>query len=184
MIRQVTGLILIAIGVLLPGGLEAQGGPPGGRQRQQLERRLEMGFARIVQNRLGLTAEEMAEVQSVMQSFRSDRQEINRAQASLRYRLRDPGLEQASDQASRDLLAEMIRVQEAELDLYRREQQELLTVLTPNQVVRFYGLREEWGRRIQELRQPGGSRGPGAGRGPGGGAPGTGGGVPGGVPGF
>jgi hypothetical protein len=176
MIRKVAVLILALGTVLVPGGSEAQVGPPGGgRQRQQLERRLEMGFARIVQNRLGLTPEKLGEVQSVMQSFRADRQEINQAQASLRYRLRDPGLEQISDEDARDLLAEMIRVQEAELDLYRREQQELLTVLTPNQVLRFYGLREEWGRRIQELRQPGGPRGPGGGAGPVGGPPGSGG---------
>jgi len=136
-----------------------------------------MGFARIVQSRLGLTPEKMTQLQAVMQSFRQDRQEINRAQASLRYRLRDPSLDGISDEAAGDLLAEMIRAQEAELDLYRREQQELLTVLSPNEVVRFYRLREEWGQRIQELRQPGGPRGPGnpgGGAGPVGGLPGSG----------
>jgi len=142
--------------------LEAQGPPPGGaRQRQQLERRVEQGFARIVQDRLGLSQEEMVSLQGVMQSFREDRQAVNRAQGSLRYRLQDPSLPEISDEDALGILAEMIRVQEAELDLYRREQQELLSVLTPGQLVLFYRLREEWGRRIQELRGPGGPRGPG-----------------------
>ena len=67
----------------------------------------------------------------------------------------------------------MIRVQEAEFDLYRREQAELLTVLTPNQLVRFYKIRDDWGQRIQDLRRP---RGPGGPGGRVGGPPGTGGG--------
>jgi len=150
---------LLCLGTL---PLEAQGPPPGGgRQRQQLERRVEQGFARIVQDRLGLSQEELASLQRVMQSFREDRQAVNQAQASLRYRLQDPSLPEISEEDAREILAEMIRVQEAELDLYRREQQELLSVLSPGQLVLFYRIREEWGRRIQELRGPGGPRGPG-----------------------
>jgi Spy/CpxP family protein refolding chaperone len=159
--RQLAFVFLaLAVGLgPVPG--EAQVRPPGGqRQRQQLERRLEQGLARIVSEDLGLTPEEMASVQAVMQGFREERQAVSRAQASLRYRLRDPALPDLEDDAAREILAEMIRVQEAELDLYRREQTQLLTVLTPGQVVRFYGIREAWGQRIQELRQPGG-RGPG-----------------------
>lgn len=143
----------------IPG--EAQVRPPGGqRQRQQLERRLEQGLARLVAEELGLTPDQVASVQSVMQGFREERQSVNRAQASLRYRLRDPALPDLADDAARAILAEMIQVQEAELDLYRREQAQLLTVLSPTQVVRFYGIREAWGQRILELRQ-GGGRGPG-----------------------
>jgi hypothetical protein len=162
--RKLALLVLAVAMAMEPVTLEAQVRPPGGmRQRQQLERRVEQGFARVVQNQLDLTQEQLGSLQSVMQSFREDRQAINRGQASLRYRLGDPGLPGLTDDAAKEMLSEMIRLQEAELDLYRREQAQLLTVLSPNQLVRFYRLREEWGRRIQELRQPGGPRGPGGG---------------------
>jgi hypothetical protein len=160
-------LVLALATTLGPLGLEGQVRPPGGmRQRQQLERRVEQGFARLVQAQLDLPPEQLSSLQEVMQSFREDRQTVNQAQAALRYRLDDPGLPDLTDDAAKELLAEMIRVQEAEVDLYRREQAQLLTVLSPNQLVRFYRLREEWGRRIQEMRQPGGPRGPGGGGGP------------------
>lgn len=158
-------LVFVLATTLGPLGLEGQVRPPGGmRQRQQLERRVEQGFAGLVQAQLDLSPEQLSSLQGVMQSFREDRQTVNQAQAALRYRLDDPGLPDLTDDAAKELLAEMIRVQEAEVDLYRREQAQLLTVLSPNQLVRFYRLREEWGRRIQEMRQPGG-------RGPGGGGP-------------
>jgi hypothetical protein len=108
-----------------------------------------------------------------MRSFREDRQGLNQAQATLRYSLRDPSLEQMDEAQARELLGEMIRVQEAELELYRREQQSLLTVLSPNQLVRFYRIRDEWGQRLQRLRQGGGPGGP-PGRGGGAGAAGRG----------
>lgn len=155
--RQVIWLFLALATAIGPVAAAAQGPPPGGmRRRQQLERRVEEGFARLLANRLGLSETEMASLGEVMRSFREDRQAVNQAQASLRYRLRDPALADLDEESARGILAEMIRVQEAELDLYRREQARLLTVLSPGQLVLFYRTREEWGRRIQELRGPGG----------------------------
>ena len=167
-VLMILGLALAFEPAPIPAQVRAQGG-----QRQQLERRLQQGFGRLVQTELGLTAEQLAPLQAIMQSFRGDRQAVNQAQVAVRYRLRDPNLAEASDETAREILEEMIRVQEAELDLYRREQAELLTVLTPNQLVRFYKIRDDWGQRIQDLRRP---RGPGGPGGRAGGPPGTGGG--------
>lgn len=118
-----------------------------------------------MRNQLDLEAEDLASLQAVMQSFREDRQMLNQDQASLRYRLRDPALQELAEEDARAVLAEMVRVQEVELELYRREQAELLTVLNPRQLVQFYRIREDWGQRIQQLRRGGGPGGPG---GPGG----------------
>jgi hypothetical protein len=170
--RQVIWLFLVLATAIGPATAAAQGPPPGGmRRRQQLERRVEEGFARFLESRLGLSEAEVTSLQEVMRSFREDRQAVHQAQASLRYRLRDPALADLDEASARDILAEMIRLQEAELDLYRREQTQLLTVLSPKQLVLFYRTREEWGRRIQELRGPGGPRGV---AGPAGGGLGTG----------
>jgi Spy/CpxP family protein refolding chaperone len=54
--------------------------------------------------------------------------------------------------AARGLLTEMVALQQSELDLYKREQEELLKFLTPVQVVRYYRLRDDLGQRVQQLR--------------------------------
>ncbi len=171
--RYLTGVTVALMLVLGPTEVLTQARGQGQRQRQQLVRRVEQGFARLVQGQLGLDPTQLSSLQGVMQSFREDRQGLNQAQATLRYRLRDPGLEEMDEAQARELLAEMIRVQEAELELYRREQESLLTVLSPNQLVRFYRIRDEWGQRLQRMRQGGGAGGP-PGRGGVGGAPGLG----------
>lgn len=144
--------------------------PPGGqRQRMELEQRLHAGFGRMVQARLGLSAEKVAALQAVMTTFQQDRMELNQARATVRFRLREQALQSMPEAEARALLQEMVRLQEREVDLYRREQERLLGVLTPVQLVRFYGLREDLGQQVQEIRQ---GRGPG--RGPGGGPGGMG----------
>jgi hypothetical protein len=140
--------------------------PGGQRQRLELEQRLQRGFNRTVQTQLGLDQSQMEKVQGVMMSFQTERRNLNRAQASLRYKLRDPGLFEIEDEEARALLQDMVRLQEQELDLYKREQAELLQFLPPAKLVSFYRLREDLGQRVQQLRQ---GRGQGAGRGPGGG---------------
>ena len=137
-------------------------------QRQELENRLQQGFGRMVAGRLGLERDGLAALQEVMQSFRENRMALNQDQAALRRRLRNPALEEMGEAEARDLLNEMVRVQEAELELYRREQVELLTVLRPTQLVLFYSIRDEWGARIQQMRQGGGPGGFGPPGGPGG----------------
>jgi hypothetical protein len=132
----------------------------GQQQRiQELERRLQTRFGESIRTRLGLDAEKLRAVQGVMQTFQAERQTLNRAQTSLRYRLRDPALASLSDEAARALLQETLSLQERELDLYRREQARLLEVLTPPQLVLFYSLRDELGQRIQQLRLGGGGAG-------------------------
>ena len=71
----------------------------------------------------------------------------------------------AEDDA-RAILQEMVDLQQRELDLYKREQTELLGFLTPVQLVRFYQLRESLGQRVNQLRQ-GRGQGNGAGGQPG-----------------
>lgn len=165
--------LTLALAPLTASAQVRPGGPPGQRpQRQELENRLQQGFGRMVAGRLGLDRDGLAALQQVMQSFRENRMALNQDQAALRHRLRNPGLEEMGEAEARALLNEMIRVQEAELELYRREQAELQTVLSPTQLVLFYSIRDEWGARIQQMRQGGGPGGPG-GFGPPGGPGGT-----------
>ena len=158
----------VLLGVLTAAPLvsSAQVTPPpaGQRQRMELERRLHLGFQRMVQTQLNLAEGELESLRTVMRSFQEERSELNRAQASLRHRLRDPALPDLTQEEAQGLLREMVLLQERELELYRSEQEELLKVLSPVQLLRFYSLRESMGQRIQQLRQGrGGGRGGGDG---------------------
>ena len=93
----------------------------GQRQRLELERRLQQGFERSIQTQLGLDGATSEAVRSTIQSFREERSDLNRAQASLRHRLRDPALTDLGDDEADALLQEMVDLQERELALYRRE---------------------------------------------------------------
>ncbi|MFC1575824.1 Spy/CpxP family protein refolding chaperone [Gemmatimonadota bacterium] len=188
--KSVSILVLAGLVALGPSLASAQGGPPGAgqRQRMELEQRLQARFGQTVRAQLALTPEQQLALQEVMQSFQVERQTLNRAQASLRYRLRDPALQDLADEAARGLLQEMIQLQERELALYRSEQEQLLQVLPPAKLIRFYRLREDLGQRVQEVRRGGGGGGPGGmsgpagviGRGGSGGSPGGAGSGPGG----
>ena len=172
MIRKAIPSLALAALITLAGtpvsGVTQVTPPPGAqRQRLELEQRLQRGFHRTVQTQLNLDQGQIEKLQAVMQSFQEDRRTLNRAQASLRYRLRDPGLVDMGDEEARALLQEMVSLQEQEMGLYKREQAELLQVLTPVQLIGFYRLRDDLGQRVQQLRQ---GRGQGGGRGPGGGA--------------
>jgi hypothetical protein len=160
--------VILALGLLLAGPVvaSAQVTPPGGqRQRRQLEQRLRARYGQMVRTQLGLSQDEFVALQGVMESFREHRMALSQAEASLRHRLRDPGLESLGDPEAMDLLGEMIRVQEEELDLYRREQEELLRVLSPSQLVLFYRLRDQLGRQVDQLRRGRGPGGMGLGQG-------------------
>ncbi len=165
MFRVIAALGLASVMTLAPLLVSAQVNPPPGGQRQrlQMEQRLQLGFQRSIQNQLGLDETKMAGVQAIMRSFQQERSGLSRAQASLRHRLRDPALQDLTDEEATGILQEMLDVQQRELDLYTREQQQLLTVMTSSQLVRFYRLRENLGQRVQQLRR-GGGQGPGGGR--------------------
>lgn len=168
--RAIPTLSLVAILLLAgtPGFASAQVSPlPGGQQRQrlELEQRLQRGFYRQIQTQLQLEPAQVEKFQSVMGAFQEERMTLSRAQASLRYKFRDPALVDLSEEEARALLQEMVEVQEQELALYKREQAELLAFVTPAQLVRFYRLRDDLGQRVQQLRL---GRGQGGGRGAGG----------------
>ncbi len=168
-VSLVLGLTLSLL--LVPQLLPAQVRRPPGRARPQerleLERRIRARFGQMVRKELGLGQEQLRKLQEVMGSFRDDRMQLQRRRAELQRILRREGTLALDEERARELLRSMVEIQEAEVELYRKEQARLLEVLTPQQLLRFYQLREELGRRIQRLRA---GAGPGRGRGGGGGA--------------
>ncbi|HCR04541.1 MAG TPA: hypothetical protein DIU18_05095 [Gemmatimonadetes bacterium] len=147
----------MAVLVLIPGASDAQVRPGRGA----LEERVRARFAWIVQTDLGLTAEQLQEVNQVVSPFQDQRRMILRREEMLRRRMRRGNVAGQSDQEAQQILIEMTAVREEAALLLRSEIEGLQGVLTPSQTLRFYELREDLTHRVQRLRQPAsGRRGP------------------------
>ncbi|MEQ8331423.1 MAG: Spy/CpxP family protein refolding chaperone [Longimicrobiales bacterium] len=146
------------------GSAEAQRRP--GMDRAQLEQRIRARFDEMVRERLGLTEEEGRALGAVVASFEPARRTLRQEERTLRRAvatlLEDaPGNDARATELLRDLAD--LRVREARL--FAEEQERLLEVLTPSQILRFHAVREELNQRIRRLRGggPGGRAGPGNG---------------------
>ncbi len=150
--------------------LSAQRGPPGrmGQQdRTELERRVRERFGQMVKERLGLDDAQAQRLNETVMSFQEDRMSLWREEQAVRKRVEALLLEGGDDQAeARALLQRMQELRMEEARLGQTEQDKLLEVLTPVQVLRFQAMREEMGQRIRRLRGMGpggpGGMGPGA----------------------
>lgn len=161
-VRRGTGAFgALAVGLLLgwlglsPGLLAAQG--PG---RLEMERRVQARFAALVVQQLGLSSQEGEELGRILRSFQEERSELRRREMAVRRSLvaqgvldprRAPPL--LDEPRAAELVEEMKAIREAEFDLQQREQEALLGVLEPPQLVRFLALREVLIRRIGRLRE-------------------------------
>lgn len=150
----------------------AQRGPPpqqGPPNRQQLEIRVRERFAAMMKERLGLSDEQSDQLGRTIQSFQEQRRTLALDEQALRRRTEAILLDQQPTQEEASaILARMQELREQEVRLFEAEQQALQQILTPVQVVRFHGMREQLGQRIQQLRGRMGPGGPG--RPPGGGS--------------
>lgn len=154
----VVGLVLVA-----PGSVDAQQRPPRSPDRARMEAQFRQRFDEMVQRELQLDDATSEALRERIRGFMPRRQELARGRRALQ---REMGTEtELSDERARELLQEMVRFAREEAQLLADEQESLLELLSPEQVVRLYALREHLGRRIREL----GGRGPG--RGPGGSPP-------------
>ena len=179
--KRRTRVIESALGLLLAGllmggaeGLDAQrrGAQQPGRQRVEMERRIQARFDDLVQEELGLTDEQAQQLQDVVLDFRSRRLDFTQRERSTRARVgrmsaRAGGAELTEQEAS-EILEEMLELSGEEATLFREEQEGLLQILRAPQVLRFIMMRQRFGDRIRSLRGGGGAgRGPQGGRRPG-----------------
>lgn len=164
---------LLAV-LAVPAGLEAQQrgqrrgaqGAQGGRA--ELEQRVRQRFGQMIRQRLELSEEQGQALSEVMRSFQERRMQLMRDEEATRRRVEALMLEGDDPQGeAQELVARLIQLRESEVGLFREEQEALLEVLTPYQLLQFHAMRDQLNRRVRELRgQPGGPRGPGGGNGP------------------
>jgi len=156
-------LTVLVASPLLLNAQAAQGGRRGGQDREQLEQRIRAQMGRMMQERLGLDEEQAATLATVVQDFEGRRRELFGLEQATRRRVEALLLEGGDAEAeARELMDRMAELRLQEAELFATEQEALLAVLTPVQVLQLQELREDLGRRIRALR--GGRGGPGDGR--------------------
>ncbi len=156
--------LLVLLAAAAPGaGLHAQ---ERGPDRERLEQRVRARMGEVIRQRLGLDEAQGRRLGEIMESLHEERRQLRDADRTLRREVAAwSGGADPSPEEARAALDRMIELREAEARLFRVEQERLLEILTPQQVVTFHALRQRMGERLQELR----------GRGPRGGPPGAGG---------
>lgn len=157
----VAGLALVSALAVADGPLQAQSGGQGRPRmdRSDLERRIRARFAEIIQERLGLTDAEAGDLDMALRSFDDDRRRLRAEEMDLRRRVGafvQGGVD--DDATARAILAAMADLRTREEALLAREQEALLEVLSPAQLVRFHAVREELNQRVQRLRSREGPR--------------------------
>jgi Spy/CpxP family protein refolding chaperone len=155
----------IVLGLVAAAPVEAQRGSSGRRgggeqDRAELEQRVRMQMGRMMERRLGLTQEQATALSDVVQGFDERRREMRRSEQAARRRVEALLLEGGEDDTeARELLARMADLRQQEAALFAEEQEALLDVITPIQVLQMQALREQIGQRIRALRGRGGGQG-------------------------
>ena len=132
--------------------------PPGGRgQRAQMEQRIQSRFDLMVRDQLELSDEQGQQLGDIVEGFLQRRQELTLRERQVRGTVLSLGTGSAeegefSDEEATDALQEMVRLREEETSLFREEQEALVGVLTPQQLVRFVVMRSQLAERIQRIR--------------------------------
>jgi len=159
--------ILALLALPLTSPLEAQQRRPAQRpDRPEMEAQVRQRFQQMVFRELGLTPEQGEAMGRVVEEMQEPRRALNQRQRLLQRRMAGTGALLSQAEASA-VLEELVAVREEETRMLRQEQERLLEILSPPQLVRFYTLREQFAARIRQLREnrPGGGAAPGPGGG-------------------
>lgn len=158
----VVGLMLGALGATSAEAQRRPGRRGGDMQaREQLMERIRARFGQMISDELDLNEDDADRLGEVVGTFDQDRARLAREEQAVRRRVEALMLEGGDDEEeARTLLARMAELRADEARLFVAEQERLLEVLNPVQVLRFMTLREQMAQRIRALRGggPGGPR--------------------------
>jgi len=125
----------------------------GGRDRAELEQRFRAQMEHMVQERLGLDDAALEGLRGVTSGFDERRRALGRAEYATSRRVEELLAQDSPDDAeARELLDRMAELRADESALFAEEQEALLQVLTPTQVLQLHDLRRQLGQRIRALR--------------------------------
>jgi Spy/CpxP family protein refolding chaperone len=150
-------VIALVVSAIATQPLDAQRTPDGRRSRiqsrEQLEQRIRAQMGRLMRERLGLSDEQAVALGEIVESFEGRRRDLFRQEQETRRRTAQLTSQSAPDpEEAQALLERMVSLRAREAALFGEEQEALLEVLTPVQILELHALRAEIGQRIRALR--------------------------------
>ncbi len=137
-----------------PPRLTPRQGPRGAQRLQRLQEQVFARFMDRASQRLGLSAGDRSRLEQVMRANEMQRRELAREARTVRQELAAAARDPNTPQSDYDrLLREMSDLRGRDLDLWRSEQAQLATVLTPKQRAQFMAMRIEFFEMVQRMRQ-------------------------------
>jgi hypothetical protein len=162
--RALRTLMVLALAMVsASSAVEAQRAKPdsGPARRQALEQRVRQRTAAVVQQQLGLNAEQMRRLGEVNRDMEGERRLLNQQERDIRVGLRAEVMR--GDSANQDRVAryvdQLIDVQRRRIDLLSREQRALAAFMTPTQRAQYLAIQDQVRRRMEDMRgrrRPGG----------------------------
>ena len=122
--------------------------------RQALEQRVRQRMAAVVQQRLGLNADQMRRLGEVNRDMEGQRRQLNQQERELRTGLRAEVLrgDSANQERVARLVDQLIDVQRRRIDLVSREQRALAAFMTPTQRAQYLAIQDQLRRRMEDMR--------------------------------
>lgn len=154
---RVRGLLpLLSAISLTASSVEAQRPVPDSAPagRQALEQRVRQRMAAVVQQRLGLNADQMRRLGEVNRDMEGQRQLLNQQERDLRVGLRAEVMrgDSANQERVARLVDQLIDVQRRRIDLVSREQRALAAFMTPRQRAQYLAIQDQLRRRMEDMR--------------------------------
>lgn len=133
----------------------AQVGRLGGNpNRAAIEQRIQRQFQERLARELELTSEQRQELATVLRDYATARAELLPRRRALGLEIRELLEGDQSEDRALELIRELRDLREAEADLLEEEEDRLLDVLSPIQVLRLQALRDQFGEQIRSLGAP------------------------------
>ena len=150
-------LFVSAASLWMASGVEAQRpGPdsaPAGRQA--LEQRVRQRMAAVVQQRLGLNADQMRRLGEVNREMESQRRLLHQQERDLRVSLRTEVMrgDSANQESVARFVDQLIDVQRRRIELLSREQRALAAFMTPTQRAQYLAIQDQVRRRMEDMQR-------------------------------
>jgi hypothetical protein len=154
-LARMTLLVMLSV-LALSTHAEAQRAVPDSApaRRQALEQRLRQRMAAVVQQRLGLSADQMRRLGEVNRDMEAQRRVLHEQERDVRIGLRAEVTR--GDSANQDRVArfvdQLIEVQRRRIELLSREQRALASFMTPVQRAQYLAMQDQLRRRMEEMR--------------------------------
>jgi hypothetical protein len=139
-----------------PARVDQRANRPLTPRQQLLQQRVRQAFDGVVRRQLSLNDEQVKRLSEVDRQYQVQRNQVNRDEREARLALRE-ALEDSSrtpDQAKVDgYMSRLVKAQHRRAEILEAEQKDLSTFLTPVQRAKYFALRDQLTRRIQEIVQ-------------------------------